>query len=95
MRPSVVMLGFVLGSAAAITFSLTGVVIVFAVLRSDYPTLDAELPSLLEGLGIFGALTIAAGFAFYGQLRNVAWRRPAVLVLLTGLAAATWFYWPT
>jgi hypothetical protein len=95
MRPSVVILGFVLGSAAAISFSLAGVVIVFAVLRSDYPTLETELPALLESSGIFGALTVAAGFAFYAQLRNAAWRRPAVLVLLIDLAATTWFYWPT
>ncbi len=95
MRPSVVILGFVLGSAAAISFSLAGVVIVFAVLRSDYPRLDAELPALLGSFGIFGALTVVAGFAFYGQLRNTTWRRRAVIALLIGLAAATWFYWPT
>jgi hypothetical protein len=95
MRPSVVILGFVLGSAVAISFSLVGVVIVFLVLRSDYPRFDSELPALLGSLGIFAALTIAAGFAFYGQLRNAPWRRPAVLVLAIGLAAATWFYWPS
>jgi hypothetical protein len=95
MRPSVVILGFVLGSAAAISFSLAGVVIVFTVLRSEYPRLDAELPALLGSLGIFAGLTVAAGLAFYGQLRNAAWRRPAVLALVIGLAGAAWFYWST
>ena len=95
MRPSVVLLGFALGSAAAISFSLGGVAIVFMLLRSDYPRFDTELPSLLQSLGIFGALTVVAALAFYGQLRGAAWRRLAVGVLLAGLAAATWFYWPT
>jgi hypothetical protein len=95
VRPSVVILGFVLGSTAAISFSLGGVVIVFMVLRADYPRFDAELPALLGSLGMFGALTLAAALAFYGQLRGTSWRRSAVAVLLIGLATVTWFYWPT
>jgi uncharacterized membrane protein len=95
MRPSVMLIGFALGSAAAISFSLGGVAIVFAVLRSDYPQFDTELPALLGGLAIFTGLTLAAGLAFYGQLREAAWRHVAVGLLLVGLAVATWFYWPT
>ena len=94
MRPSVALLGFVFGSAAAISFALAGVAIVFAVLRSDYPRLDGEMPALLGSLGIFGALTAVAGAAFYGQLRRAIWRWPAHAVLLLGLAFAAWFYWP-
>jgi hypothetical protein len=95
MRPSVMLLGFALGSAAAISFSLGGVAIVFIVLRADYPRFDTELPALLGSLGVFGGLTVIAGLAFYGQLREAAWRHVAVGVLLAGLAGATWFYWPT
>ena len=40
MRPTVVVLGFVLGSAAAITFALAGTAIVFVALRSEYPRLE-------------------------------------------------------
>ena len=43
MRPAVVVLGFVLGSAVAITFALAGTAIVFVILRSEYPRLDGEL----------------------------------------------------
>jgi cobalamin synthase len=95
LKPSVVLLGFVLGSAAAITFGLSGVLLVFAVLRPDYPRLQEEFPSLLQNLGVFAVLTAAAGVSFYGLLFQAAWRRIAVAVLLAGLAAAVWFYWPS
>jgi hypothetical protein len=94
MRPSVALLGFVLGSAAAISFALAGVAVVFTVLRSEYPQLDGELPALLGSLGIFMALTALAGGAFYGQIRRAAWRWPVHAALFLGLAFAAWFYWP-
>ena len=94
MRPSVALLGFVLGSAAAISFALAGVTVVFTVLRSEYPRLDGELPALLGSLAIFAALTAVAGAAFYGQLRQAVWRWPVHAALFLGLAFAAWFYWP-
>jgi len=94
MRPSVALLGFVLGSAAAITFALAGVTVVFTVLRSEYPRLESELPALLGSLAIFAALTSVAGGAFYGQIQRAAWRWPVQAALLLGLAFAAWFYWP-
>ena len=94
MRPSVAILGFVFGSAAAISFALGGVAVVFTVLRSEYPRLDTELPALLGSLAMFGAVTAVAGAAFYGQIRRAAWRWVAHAVLLLGLAFAAWLYWP-
>jgi len=94
MRPSVVLLGFVLGSAAAITFGLLGVALVFTWLLPDYPRLEGELPALWQSLGMFVALTGAAALSFYGQLRAKVWRRAAIGVLLLGIAVVGWFYWP-
>jgi len=94
MRPSVALLGFVLGSAAAISFALAGVAVVFTVLRSEYPRLDSELPALLGSLAVFGTLTAIAGASFYGQIRVAPWRRLSHVALLLGLAFAAWFYWP-
>ena len=94
MRPSVALLGFVLGSTVAITFALAGVAVVFAVLRSEYPRLDSELPALLGSLAIFTVLAAVAGAAFYGQIREAAWRWSAQAALFLGLAFAAWFYWP-
>jgi hypothetical protein len=94
VRPSVVLLGFVLGSAAAITFGLFGVAVVFTFLKPEYPRLDSELTSLWWTLGMFAALTCGAAASFYGQLRAAAWRRPAVAMLLLGIGAIGWYHWP-
>ena len=94
MRPSVVLLGFVLGSAGAITFGLLGVAVVFTWLRPEYPGLENELPTLWRNLGMFAALTCVAALSFYGQLRMKAWRWPAILVLLLGIAVVGWIQWP-
>ncbi len=94
MRPSVVLLGFVLGSAAAITFGLLGVAVVFTWLQPEYPRLDSELPSLWGSLALFAILTAASAASFYGLIRVTVWRRAAVAVLLLGLGAVGWYHWP-
>ena len=95
MRPAVVVLGFVLGSAAAITFALAGTTIVFFALRSEYPRLESELRPLLISLGLFSLLTAAAGSSFYGELRERRWRRVALAALLAMLlAVAAYHAWP-
>lgn len=86
MRPAVVILGFVLGSAAAITFALAGTMVVFVVLRGEYPRLEAELVSLGVSLTLFALLTAAAGGSFYGEIRQSGWRRLAFLALFAMLA---------
>jgi hypothetical protein len=88
-------LGFVLGSAAAITFALAGTMIVFVALRSEYPHLDGELRPLLTSLGLFSLLTAAAGSSFYGELKERRWRRGALAALLAMLVAvAAYHAWP-
>lgn len=95
MRPAVVVLGFVLGSAAAITFALAGTMIVFVALRSEYPRLEGELRPLLISLALFSLLTVAAGSTFYGELKERRWRRIALGALLVSLAAvAAYHAWP-
>jgi hypothetical protein len=94
VRPSVVVLGFVMGSSAAITFALLGVAIVFGLLNKDHPQLAMELPQLLVNLAMFGVLTAVAAASFYGQLRRRAWRLGAVLALVAGLIVIAWLQWP-
>ena len=91
MRPAVVVLGFVLGSATAITFALGGTAIVFLVLRGDYPRLEGEIGPLLQSLGLFVLLTAGAAFSFYGEVKGRPWRRVAH-VALAGLLAAVAAY---
>lgn len=95
MRPSVVLLGFVLGSAGAITFGLGGVAVVFTLLRKDYPQLASELPVLLANLAAFGVLTAIAALSFYGQMQRRRWRYAAITGLLIGIGAVAWMHRPT
>jgi len=95
MRPAVVVLGFVLGSAAAITFALAGTTIVFFALRSEYPRLEDEFRPLLINVGLFSLLTLAAGSSFYGEIKERPWRRVALAVLFVMLVAvAAYLAWP-
>jgi uncharacterized membrane protein len=87
MRPAVVLLGFVLGSAAAITFALAGTAIVFLVLRGEHPRLDAEIGEVLFNVALFGVLTVAAGASFVGEIRQRHWRRASLAALAAVLAA--------
>ena len=75
MRPAVVILGFVLGSAAAISFALAGTVIVFALLRAEHPRLDAEIAPLLTNTALVVLVSLAAAASFYGELKQRSWRR--------------------
>jgi hypothetical protein len=95
MRPGVVVLGFVLGSAAAITFALFGTLIVFVALRAEYPRLESELRPLLVSAVLFLLLTAAAGSSFYGALKARWWRRGALVALFaTLMAVAAYHAWP-
>jgi hypothetical protein len=87
VRPAVAVLGFVLGSAAAITFALAGTLIVFLALRSRHPRLDAELAPLLANVAWFAVLTAAAAASFYGEIKQRRWRHIALIGLLAMLAA--------
>jgi hypothetical protein len=88
-------LGFVLGSAAAITFALAGTAIIFVVLKPEYPRLESELGPLLGSLLLFSLLSVAAGGSFYAEIKARAWRRPvfgALLVML--IVVAAYHAWP-
>ena len=95
MRPAVVVLGFVLGSAAAITFALVGTMIVFVTLRSEYPRLEGELRPLLTSVALFSLLTAAAAGSFYAELKRSQWRGRALATLVVMLMTVALYYaWP-
>ena len=94
MRPAFVLLGFVLGSAAAITFSLTGVMIIFLLLRTEHPRLDAEVAPLATHLALFAILTALAGLSFYAEGKRPPWRGASLAGLALALAGTIAFYWP-
>ncbi len=48
MRPLAVLNAIVFGSAAAITFGLGGVLVIFLILQGQYPQMRAEFPVLVR-----------------------------------------------
>jgi hypothetical protein len=94
MYPLAMLLGVVLGSVLSIALGLGLVALVFWLLKSDYPRLEAEFMPLVASLGIFVALTVVAALSFYGELKRKPWRLPAQLLLLGALLATGWHYWP-
>jgi hypothetical protein len=93
MRPAVAILGFLLGSSGAITFSLGGVAFIYLVLGSEYPRLAGEVGSLLVHLGIFTCLTVAAALSFYAEIKAAAWRKASAAGLVATLLVVVVFYW--
>jgi hypothetical protein len=72
-----------------------GTLIVFLVLRADYPRLAAEIGPLLISAGLFTVLTAAAGASFYGVLKGRGWRRYAVAALVAMLGIVALYHgWP-
>jgi uncharacterized transporter YbjL len=92
MRPAFVLLGFVLGTAAAITFSLIGVTIVFLVLAPEHPRLTAEIRPLMTHLALFIVLTMSAGSSFYAEIKRPAWRALSLASLAIALVGIVAFY---
>lgn len=92
MRPSVALLGFLLGSSAAICFGLSGVALIFWILGPAHPELGAEVGQLIGHLVRFAALTAASAWAFYGLARERPWRRLSIAVLAVTLAAVAISY---
>lgn len=94
MKPLTVLLGIVLGSATALSVSLTMTGIVFLLLPEYSVRLAAEQWPLLKALAWSWSLACVAGASFVGELRDKPWRRPAQAVLALIIAALAWRYWP-
>lgn len=94
MRPLTVITAILLGSSVAITVSLAAVLFVFIVLDSDYPRVQHEFRPLTYSLLIFFGMTAITAASFYAQLKNHRFRGWSQLLMWSGLAATSWYYWP-
>jgi hypothetical protein len=94
MRPLTVLIGFVLGSSASITFGLGAVLIVFLVLAGEHPDLAREMPQLAGSLIAFAVLTAASAGSFLGQVKERPWRGWAHLATTACLFAVVLLFWP-
>ena len=94
MKPLTVLLGIVLGSAAALAVSLTMTGIVFLLLPEYSARLAPEKMPLLTALAWSWLLALAAAASFVGELKGHAWRRAAQAIVLMVLVGLAWRYWP-
>lgn len=94
MGPLTVIFGIILGSAGAIVLGLLVVLLNFWLLGDDYPWINDEVQPLLAAVGLFTVLTTAAGFSFYGNIRQRPWTPATGAAVLAMLALIGVYYWP-
>ena len=94
MRPLVVLLGIVMGSAVSIALGLLMTGAVFLLLHDSDTRLADESRPLMATCIVSVLLAGVSAASFYGELRQQRWRLVAHAVLAMSLAFAVWTYWP-
>lgn len=94
MRPFAVVNAILFGSAAAITFGLGGVIVIFLVLKDRYPEMIGEFGPLLRSAGVFALLAAASGASLFATLKQLGWRHVAQAGMWLCLTALVILYWP-
>jgi hypothetical protein len=89
-----VLIGIIMGSAVALTVSLSMSAIVFLLLPEYHDRLAAERWPLEKGLLWGWSLTAVGVTSFVGELRHRRWRLMPHAVLAALLAALLMIYWP-
>ena len=92
MRPLTVLNAIVLGSAAAITFGLTAVLIVYLILKDRHPQLASEFGPLLRSSGQFAVLTAVSAVSFVAMMKALRWRWIAQTAMWFTVLAIGLFY---
>jgi hypothetical protein len=94
MRPLTAVNAIVLGSAAAITFGLTGVLVIYIILKDRHPQLAQEFGPLLRSSGQFTVLTIVAAVSFRASIKNLWWQWIAQAAMWLTVVTIGLLYWP-
>lgn len=94
MRPMAVLIGIVMGSAIALTVSLSMSAVVFVLLPEYAARLASERLPLLRGLAWSWSLAGVSAACFVGELRGRRWRFGTEAVLAVMIAALLYHYWP-
>jgi hypothetical protein len=89
-----VLVGIIMGSAIALTVSLTMSAVVFLLLPDYWSRLAGERWPLIKGLLWGWSLTAVAATSFIGELRARRWRFGPQVLLAAMLLALGWIYWP-
>lgn len=83
-----------MGTCVSIAISLFFVLIVFTIIREDYPRVQHEFGPLMKSLAIFTAMTVISVGSFYALLIEHRTRFVAQVGLWLGVLATGWYYWP-
>lgn len=94
MRPLLVLLGIVMGSAVSIALTLLMSGVVFLLIPQYAPRIEDEIGPLWWACLLTTVLAAIATTSFYGEVRRRGWRLAAHLVLALALAASFWKFWP-
>ena len=94
MRPLTVLNAIVFGSAAAITFGLTSVVVIYLVLKGRHPELAREFVPLLKSSAQFAVLAAVSGASLLAMLKGLRWRWIAQTAMWFTTMAIGLMYWP-
>lgn len=94
MRPLAVLNAIVFGSAAAITFGLLGVVVIFLVLKGSNPVMNDEFPALVRSSAVFAVLATVSGASLWALLKTRQWRWWAQAAMWMAVAGIALLYWP-
>lgn len=94
MRPLAVLNAIIFGSAAAITFGLLGVVVIFLVLKGSNPAMSDEFPVLLRSSAVFLVLAAVSGASLLSLLKTLKWRWLAQVAMWVTVAGIAALYWP-
>jgi hypothetical protein len=94
MRPLAVLNAILFGSAAAITFGLCAVLVIYLVLQGRHPQLAEEMGPLLRSSALFAVLATASGLSLFGTLKGLKWRWLAQAAMWVTLIVTGVLYWP-
>jgi hypothetical protein len=94
MRPMAVLIGIIMGSAVAMSVSLSMSAIVFFLLPEYAVRLAPERLPLLKGLLWSWSLAAVGGASFVGELKHLRWRYATELALAAMLVVLGFIYWP-
>lgn len=95
MRPLTVLNAIVLGSATAITFGLTAVLIIYLILGGRHPQLAQELGPLARSSAQFAVLAAISAASFVSLVKNLRWRWLAQAAMWLGVLVIGALYWPS
>jgi hypothetical protein len=94
MGPFAVLNAILFGSAAAITFGLLGVIVIFLVLQGRHPDMLGEFATLWRSGLVFALMAAASGASLYATLKRLPWRHAAQAGMWLCLALLVYLYWP-